>query len=198
MKLTTVVSALTYAGASAFDLTKFFQDLNVQPSDSIVDIGLKLLTSTRQNAEEYLAVHPEAIASEHPYFNFMPMLRANVIPEGSTVSWSGKCFSENTAVAKTQSDGTVQVTVSSSSPISESCSDLYWALTVTGHQEFEVKVSGDSSFSWTIPADVTTSESWDLATKGIRIMEFMTDRSTSIANLLEVFISFIYSYLIIL
>jgi hypothetical protein len=189
MKLALVTSALTYAGASAFDLTTFFEGLNVQPSDSIVNIGLKLLSSARENAESYLAVHPEAVASEHPYFNFMPMIQGSAIPDGNPVTWSAKCFAENTAVAKTQSDGSVQVTVTSSSPASDSCSDLYWLLTVTGQQELEVTVAGESSVSWTLPAEVSQSETWDLATKGIRFMEFMTDRSTTVANLLEVSVS---------
>jgi hypothetical protein len=180
-------AAFTYAGATAFDLTSFLEGLNIQASDSIVNIGLKLLSSVRDNAEGYLAEHPEATASEHPYFNFMPMIQGSVVPDsGTPVSWSAKCFAENTAVAKTQSDGSVQVTVTSTSPTSDSCSDLYWLLTVTGQQEVEITVSGDTTISWTVPTDITQSESWDLANKGIRFMEFMTDRKTTIANLLEV------------
>jgi hypothetical protein len=196
MKLALVTSALTYAGASAFDLTAFLEGLNVQPNESIVNIGLKFLSSVRENAEGYLAVHPEAVASEHPYFNFMPMIRGSAIPDGSPVTWSAKCFAENTAVAKTQIDGSVQVTVTSSSPASDSCSDLYWLLTVTGQQDLEVTVAGESTLSWTLPAEVSQAETWDLATKGIRFMEFMTDRSTTVANLLEVFIS-IYPFVIL-
>lgn len=191
MKFATVVTALSYASASAFDLTTFFQELNVKPDDTIVDIGKKILVSARENAESYLAVHPEAVASDHPYFNFMPMIQGRVLPDGADVTWSSKCFAENTATAKTQSDGTVQIVLTSSAPVSETCSDLYWLLTVTGHQEFEVKVAGDSTFTWTLPADVTEAEKWDLATKGIRFMEFMTDRSTSVANLLETVLLFV-------
>lgn len=186
-------AALTYAGATAFDLTSFFEGLNIQESDSIVNIGLKFLSSVRENAEGYLADHPGATPSEHPYFNFMPMIQSSVVPDGPPVSWSAKCFTENTAVAKTQSDGSVQVTVTSSSPASESCSDLYWLITVTGQQEIEITASGDTAISWTTPADITQSESWDLATKGIRFMEFMTDYETTIANLLEVSPNFLTS-----
>jgi hypothetical protein len=179
-------AAFTYAGATAFDLTSFFEGLNVQENDSIVNIGLKFLSSVRDNAEGYLAAHPEAVASEHPYFNFMPMIQGSVVPDGTPTTWSAKCFAENTAVAKTQSDGSIQVTVTSAAPVSDSCSDLYWLITVTGQQEVEITVSGDTTISWTVPADVTQSESWDLANKGIRFMEFMTDRTTTIANLMEV------------
>ena len=50
---------------------------------------------------------------------------------------------------------------------------------------------GETSVIWTLPVDVSESERWDLAQKGIRIMEFMTDRATSMANLLETVLLFV-------
>lgn len=44
---------------------------------------------------------------------------------------------------------------------------------------------------WTPPEDVTEAEMWDLTTKGVRVMEVMTDEATSVANLLETVLMFI-------
>lgn len=151
-----------------------------------------MLSSIKNNAESYLADH-SASASEYPYFNFMPMYRAGVVPDSkNAVTFSAKCFSQHSAIAKTESDGSINVAITTSGEAaSDSCYDSFWFMTVTGLQSVQIEAVGETSVIWTLPVDVSDSERWDLAQKGIRIMEFMTDRATSMANLLETVLLFV-------
>ena len=106
--------ALNCATSYAFDMNAFFKDLAVTDKDSIVDIGHKILVSIKSNAEAYLANH-EATASEYPYFNFIPMFRAGSVPDAKeAVNFSAKCFPQHATWAKTEADGSVTVTISTS------------------------------------------------------------------------------------
>jgi hypothetical protein len=192
MKYSLATLALTSATSAAFDIKAFLDDLNVSDKDSLVQIGQRMLTNIKSNSEAYLADHT-ATASEYPYFNFIPMFRAGVVPDTkNAVSFSAKCFPEHSAVAKTESDGTVSVSITTSGePATDSCYDSFWLMTVTGLVTVKVDDIGETSVSWTLPNDAHDSEKWDLQQKGIRIMELMTDEATSIANLLETVLLFV-------
>lgn len=64
-------------------------------------------------------------------------------------------------------------------------------MTVTGLQTIHVTTTGVTEVTWTLPSDVNEAERWDLAQKGVRVMELMTDEATSIANLLESVLLFV-------
>lgn len=172
-----------------FDLTSWLLDLNVEGSkESIVDIGLKIISSAKTKSETFLKDFPDAKASAHPYFNFLPMWRASMVPDTTNAksTWSASCFPENTGHVTTEADGSLTVhVVASGEKASPSCYDHYALLTNTGLKTVTLDEAGETSFTWTLPADITAAESWDLNTKGIRMMEFMTSVETSAANLLE-------------
>lgn len=65
-----------------FDLSSWLLDLNVDGSkENIVDIGLKMISSVKTKSEAYLKENPGAKASANPYFNFLPMWRASMVPD---------------------------------------------------------------------------------------------------------------------
>jgi len=192
-----LTSALIAAAASAsfsepVNLGEIAALAGVKPSDSIVELRHKFLNYLTTYASGYVAAHPEATPSEYPYFNFIPMHRASITPDSSAVTWSGKCFSENSAVIETLADGTQQITITTSgSASSEGCSDTYWLMTVTGIEHVTIDRVGTTTLSWNVPSDVSNAELWDLKNKGVRVMEFLTDKSTTVANLLETVLMFI-------
>jgi len=183
--------------ARAFDLDTFLREIPIDSkSDSITDIGLKVLTTIRTKAESYLKDHPEAKPSEYAYWNFIPMWRASIIPDkastfGST-RFSGTCFPKHSVAAHTQKDGNIRLSIETEGPgASESCYDHFIIATVTGLRRLKVDSEGLTSMEWKLPTDMKDSEKWDLSQKGIRVMEVITDTATSVANLLETVLLFI-------
>ena len=41
-------------------------------------------------------------------------------------------------------------------------------------KNIHVENIGETVVTWTLPSDITEAESWDLATKGVRVMEYLT------------------------
>lgn len=151
--------------------------------------GQQFVTHLLSESNAYIAEHPEAVASEHPYFNIIPQWRASVKPGGSG-SWEGNCYAENNAVSTPLEDGKFQITVTSGGKKSLRCYDSYWFITVTGIESVTVD-SEETVVTWTLPEDVKESESWDLGQKGVRVLEFLNDKDTTIANLLETVLLFV-------
>jgi hypothetical protein len=181
--------------ALSFDLPAFVKEVGISKDErSLPKIGLKLLQTARTWAEQYLKDHPEAKASEYPYFNFMPMFRAGLVPDKDAygpTKWSASCFAENSAVASTQSDGSIKITVTSGVPKTDTCYDHYLLMTNTGIDRLKIVSTGETSFVYKVPADLTDAEKWDLNQKGIRVMELLTDEPTTVANLLETVLLFV-------
>ena len=101
-------------------------------------------------------------------------------------TWSASCYPDNTGYTRTETDGSLSVhIIASGEKKSPSCYDHYALLTNTGLKTVKVEEEGDTTFTWTLPADITEAESWDLATKGVRLMEVMTPIDTTAANLIE-------------
>lgn len=178
----------------SFDISSFVKELGIGNKDTLPQIGLKFLSTVRAKAEAYLKDHPEAKASEYPYFNFIPMPRATLVPDKSLfgpTNWAGTCFASNSAVTTTQSDGNVKITITSGSPATDSCYDHYIFITNTGIDRIKIEKAGDMTVEFALPADLNDAEKWDLAQKGIRVMEIATDEPTTIANLLETVLLFV-------
>ena len=182
--------------AFSFNIESFLKDAGISKNEkSLPDIGLKLLSAIRTKAEGYLKNHPDAKASEYPYFNFIPMFRAGLVPDKNAygpTAWSASCFSDNRALASTQPDGSIKITVTTSgNPSSEGCYDHYLLMTNTGIDRVKIDKTGDLTFTYNVPSDMNDAEKWDLSQKGIRVMEILTDEPTTIANLLQTVLLFI-------
>jgi hypothetical protein len=192
-KLFIVLSVLSVA--LCFDIGAFVQKMGIKDETSLPKIGLKFLSTVRTWAEGYIAEHPEAKASEYPYFNFIPMFRAGLVPDkdqyGAT-AWSGSCFSENSALAYTQADGSIKVTVTTKgTPKTSTCYDHYLLMTNTGIDRLKIEKTGELTFTFAVPSDINDAEKWDLSHKGIRVMEVLTDEPTTVANLLQTVLLFV-------
>lgn len=190
-KLFVLFAVLAVAAGAAFDLKGWAKDMGINGKSTIPEIGLKFLTSVRTFAEAYMRDHPEAKASEYPYFNFIPMWRASLVPDKNNfgpTNWVGTCFAQNSATTTTQSDGSIKISITTGLAASEGCYDHYLLMTTTGIER--LKVSGDTTVTFELPADITSAEKWDLANKGVRVMEVLTDEPTTIANLLETVLLF--------
>jgi hypothetical protein len=181
--------------AAAIDIAGFVKEMGITSKDTISQIGLKFLTTVRSHAEAYLSAHPEAKASEYPYFNFIPMWRASVVPEKKeygAAQWSASCFPSNKAIATTQSDGSIQIVVSTAGPAkSDSCYDHYMLFTNTGMERMKIEKEGITTVTYNLPADINDAEKWDIAQKGVRILEILTDEPTTVANLLQTVLLFV-------
>lgn len=123
-----------------------------------------------------------AVASEHPYFNIMPQHQASVLSGAEPVAWSAPCFGKNSAVAKTV-DNTVTITITSSEQATSDCYDYYMVLNAYALQLFQID-SDTTTLTMEIGSDITSAEQWDIDTKGFRILKFVEDTPTTIANLL--------------
>jgi hypothetical protein len=131
------------------------------------------------------------------YWNWLPQYITVVNPSFPQASWSSACFKQNDAVFSQSSDGkTWDVIVTSSSPSSVTCSDLYAAFTVSAYDiSVEVKAAGPhpvvTTISLEIPSDVTDAERWDVEKKGVRLYRYVNDRITTISNLIETLLMFV-------
>ena len=90
-----VLLTITVNTCQAFDITSLFKNIDISSSKklNLKNVGMKLLTNIKQEIEKLLVQYPNAVASEYPYFNFFPMLKASVIPDSNVeVKWKGNCF----------------------------------------------------------------------------------------------------------
>lgn len=84
--------------------------------------------------------------------------------------------------------------ITSTGPLTDgACNDNYILLTCAAANMWAPVESGalkpspkvETSFTLTLPDDVTDSELWDIETKGIRVSRFMHDRPEIVSNILE-------------
>jgi len=132
---------------------------------------------------------------DYPYWNFFPALRASLFNKRSApAEWSSPCFASNIATVSFADDGlaaTVKI-VSSGSVSTESrlCSEHYWLLTTSSHEDFSV-TSNPTGLPVTttatiqFPTDISDSEKWDVANKGVRLFQFHANRTTTISNFIR-------------
>lgn len=89
----------------------------------------------------------------------------------------------------TSSSDEVTIKITSSDPASESCDDHYWFLTVTTINSIHV-TSSSTEVQFALP-EMSEAEVWDLNNKGVRVMEFLTDEITTLANLAQTLLLFL-------
>lgn len=81
---TAAAAADATSGDFQFDLTSWLLDLKVDSSkESIVDIGLKMISSVKDKSEAFIKANPDAKASANPFYNFLPMWRASMLPDAT-------------------------------------------------------------------------------------------------------------------
>ena len=211
----------SFCCALGFNLTSFLTDVNITSTDTIRTITKKIIQLAKEQTDMALLNYPEAAPSEYPYFHMFPMPIGNLIPNhDNAITWQGKCFSNNSGIAKYTSDGMIEVTITTTGePTSTDCYDLYSLWTLTGSTDIQVKQSGEyplsmcqkyhigmqlfssyliystfkigeKSLIFPLPGDITSSEKWDLDMKGVRIMLSDTDIPTTIANIAQVSVSY--------
>jgi len=110
--------------------------------------------------------------ASYPYFGFIPPYKFSLIPDGAAVSWSTSCWQSNTAKASTNADGSVTITFTTSGQLQFLCSDHFLVMTVAAMKwGVGLTTAGTSTLMWNTTG-LSTSEKWDLATKGIRFFQF--------------------------
>jgi hypothetical protein len=124
-------------------------------------------------------------AEQYPYFHWIPPYKTTIRPDGGQATWEGICFKNNTAVAKTNSNGTVTITVTRSQQQKLFCSDMYLFATVSGIMLETFSTPGSSQITWVPANDSTTGEVWDLQKRGIRVLIFLDDFVQTVSNLLS-------------
>lgn len=138
------------------------------------------------------AASVSALASEYPYFNFMPMLEAKAVPgQEQPSAWSAPCFADNSATFTYTGEYSGVVDIQSSNPSASGCEDAYLLISATTLKTISITESGKSSIEWELPSDIREAESWDLNNKGVRIMRFNNSLHVSAANALKTFEMFI-------
>lgn len=192
MKTVAAFSALTLAAASSVDHEPWLDTISVGLPKNPVEAGKEIIQRIQSKVAAFKESHPDGVASEYPYFNFLPQYQLGLIPDHEVETWSSPCFASNSGKAVTQDDGNVKVTITSSNgPATEGCMDDYAFMTVTGTKRVSLTDAGDFSFMWNLPEDIRDAERWDLANKGIRVFHYQTDVATTIANVAETLLLFI-------
>lgn len=149
---------------------------------------------------------PYAPTPDYPYWNFMPMLKANARIGDKGVEWSSKCFSNNRASADYNSDKTtLEVTITSYGPIvaegSEVCEESYMAIVNaamvpgTSVRAFASKPITTTSISIPLPSDLSDAEKWDIDNYGVRLLRYPKPRGESLSNLIKTIEGFIPEFL---
>jgi hypothetical protein len=141
---------------------------------------------------------------EYPYFAFLPNHVASLIQPGVKSSWAAPChavsanrgktiqlgdagsmarglWQETSAHVEVDAHGKRTVVIEASKASSLFCSDFYLLATASSFQLKQVMGRGTHKVTWNTPKDMTSSEKWDLETKGIRVFRF----TTSVAETFE-------------
>jgi len=126
-------------------------------------------------------------ASEHPYFNIVPMFQAAAVPGAAPATFAGKCFQEITVQgAALSDDGTsFDVSIDAQKPASKFCEDNFFLMTTSGFKFKGVFFRGEHKLTWKLPEDAAAAEKYDLATKGVRFFLVMTSMAQWTANLAQ-------------
>jgi len=168
-----------------------FSDLPSKPSAA----GLEVIKRMMEKVSTWKLTHPEGLVgtpSEYPYLSIIPQFKAYIIPDVETpVVWQSRCFASNSAVATSIKSGSIGIAISSWGKVSDDCSDEYKFSTVANDRHVKIDTEGTYNIVWNLPSDARDAEKWDLATKGVRVFNFMLDMPTTIANLLETGLLFV-------
>lgn len=183
-------TAISITSTEKLDISVILNDAKISSNDSPVTMRYKFINYLKKNSQDYLK-DKKISPSKNPYFNLFPMPVGAAFADKDSISFIGTCFQSIIVKSSTQTEDSYLISVTSSSPLTDSCQEKLWFGSVSDIQRVTIETSGTSEFTWTLPNDIKDSEIWDIETKGIRVFKFMTDYDTTIANLLETVLLFI-------
>ena len=85
MRFVVALAALSFAYAS-FESDSWLDSITTKLPTTPVEAGNEILARIQQKVDDYKLNHPDGVASEYPYFNFLPQFQASMIPDGAAVS----------------------------------------------------------------------------------------------------------------
>jgi hypothetical protein len=153
--------------------------------DTIKELGKQLLDDTSP-------LVPSPLFPDYDFWKFIPQFEARLIPGGSTATWASPCFGKNVGSAVLSDDNkSIKVNiVSSKAQQLTSCYDSYMSGFVA-HLNIKNRVTSNklnevtTTYTIPIPDDVTSSELWDLNTKGVRILRYFVPGFEAYSSLLS-------------
>lgn len=126
----------------------------------------------------------------------MPQYLKSLKENTPAVQWSSLCFKSNKASISRAitTDGKQQVVVDVTSTLptafKQGCSEEYLLLSTFVMKTIHINSAGiepsvSNQYVIDIPTDVTDAELWDLDSKGIRLLKFVDDFTTSLSNIIK-------------
>ena len=146
--------------------------------------------------DELARVGPFSPTPDYPYWNFMPQYINSLFTTAKLpVTWESYCFKSNSA-SITQAGNNITISITSTgSKLDGSCLETYLfsstALLHLQHVKSLPVAEGITSFTLTLPDDITDAETWDLSKKGIRFFNFAKQGAELLSNVvttLEMFL----------
>jgi len=123
--------------------------------------------------------------SKYPYWAWIPMFQSYVVPGGASASWSNNCFSSTSASATYNAAlSQIQVTITTATPASASCADLYL---LSDLHQIQLQLIGQAA-AHTFVLNTTTmssNELHDVLTRGVRVFRFRDDVIQTVIDILE-------------
>ena len=186
MRLVIAASLLAAVGANTVGdawINTLADGLSARPRE----LKAQILDKARKLSENFQKENPEGgQASENPEFRFLPQYRGSAIAGGDATTWTGRCFSSQSAVSSApNADGSVKITFTSSGLKEEGCVEDYDLMTVTGAKKIAIDQEGVFEVDWALPEDAREAEKWDLTDKGVRVFAYVDNVRTTMANLVE-------------
>jgi hypothetical protein len=157
------------------------------------DKWLNVLTDLKDYAHSKLkeTTEPYSPSPDYPYFNMFPSYIGSLYDKKESVTWSGKCFNNNSAFMEILSDkSSVTITIQSEGPNQlGKCVDFYYLGCTAIHKDAVITSGHDTSVLTTtvvidLPSDITSAEWFDIDNKGIRLSLYPNDPSTTFSNIL--------------
>lgn len=184
---------------------------HVQWSSSTYDLlnvfksgGLKSLMSLpAQRASQYSSASPFGgrdelhVGSCQPgdqpdAFKFFGLTEGNLTAEHPTASWSNWCFKKNSATFRWVSPLTAEIEITSSDPISATCTDGYFLTTIIDYDLKIIETPGQHVITY----NFSSIEEAELAKKmGLKIVKFCDHWYNILPDLITTLRFFIVDYL---
>eukprot|EP01102_Stenamoeba_stenopodia_P022692 TRINITY_DN9549_c0_g1_i4.p1 TRINITY_DN9549_c0_g1~~TRINITY_DN9549_c0_g1_i4.p1 ORF type:complete len:568 (+),score=96.16 TRINITY_DN9549_c0_g1_i4:72-1775(+) len=117
-----------------------------------------------------------------PYYRFIPVYEGSIMVDASSpLEWSGGCFQQSSAIAKTEGSATdITVQISVEKPKDLTCSDFYILFTMENFHIPEFFDHGTHTLKWDL-SNSSAAELYDVNTNGIRVFRFISGRTDVLA-----------------
>lgn len=187
----TAVSATWHPSPADFQQWMSAGGERISGSESIPELRQKVIRRTMKFSQQFLSAQVEQpMTKQFPYFSWIPPYVANVVPGGSTVSWSAPCYHNNTARAQLDSQGVYTITVNVESASSLLCSDSYMITTLEGLVLHTFVAKGSHAIQYKTSASISPAELRDINAQGFRIFRFVDGPIQTVADLVSTLLLF--------